>query len=118
MLLYVAAIIIAIAEAVVVPRGLPFPYLEGCGKALPNGQSSGSVSNVTMASDGHQRNYLIFIPPKYHSVIPTPAILSYHGGVRTAENQLLLDELTSPEFNTGSIVIYPQGINVRITHMI
>ncbi|KAJ5669036.1 hypothetical protein N7462_010106 [Penicillium macrosclerotiorum] len=42
---------------------------------------------------------------------PTPVIFSYHGGVRTAEDELKLDQLTNPEFNDKAIVVYPQGIN-------
>ena len=118
MLLSVAVFVLTIVEAFAVSKGLSFPYLEGCGKALPDGQSTGVVSNVTIVSGGNQRNYLILIPPYYHSKIPTPAILSYHGGVRTAEQQLLLDQLTNPVFNNLSFVIYPQGINVSMPYKV
>jgi len=86
----------------------------GCGKSLPQGQALETVSNVSISSGGFQRSYLIFIPPKYDEFIPTPLILSYHGGVRNATDQLKLDQLTSSEFNTQSIVVYPQGINVSV----
>ncbi len=92
---------------------LPF---SGCGKPLPEGQSPGAVANITISSGGLARNYLLFVPPNYHASLPTPLILSYHGGTKTAQDQLLLDQLTNPEFNTESFVIYPQGINVRICH--
>lgn len=94
------------------PGEFPIPALEGCGKSLPKGQSVGAVSNVTISSSGTPRSYLISIPPSYRTHIPTPVILSYHGGNRDAEDQLKLDELTNVEFNTRSIVVYPQGINV------
>jgi poly(3-hydroxybutyrate) depolymerase len=84
----------------------------GCGKNLPSGQTEGSTSNVTITSSGLERSYLIFIPPNYSFHAETPIIFSYHGGDRTAEDQLELDELTSPEFNTHALVVYPQGINV------
>lgn len=102
----------ALAEALVLPKGLSSISLEGCLKKLPHGQSAGSVANVTITSGGLLRYYLIAIPPTYHNEVPTPAILSYHGGERTAESQLELDELTSSQFNTNTFVIYPQGINV------
>ncbi|KAE9376221.1 carbohydrate esterase family 1 protein [Stipitochalara longipes BDJ] len=92
-------------------RSIFVPPLTGCGKALPHGQALGSTTNVSISSGGFQRSYLVFIPPTYNSFIPTPLILSYHGGVRTALDQLQLDQLTSPEFNTVSMVVYPQGIN-------
>lgn len=55
---------------------------------------------------------MLSIPPNYYPGIPTPVILSYHGGTKTAEDQLELDQLTNPEFNTDAIVVYPQGIDV------
>ncbi|KAM0263711.1 hypothetical protein ACHAQJ_001025 [Trichoderma viride] len=100
-----------LANALVVPKSLSSISLEGCLRELPHGQSAGSVANVTITSGGLLRNFLISIPRTYHNEIPTPAILSYHGGLRTAEDQLQLDELTSPEFNTNWFVVYPQGIN-------
>jgi poly(3-hydroxybutyrate) depolymerase len=114
MLLNAIAFCIMIAEASVLPTEFPIPPFVGCGKALPYLQHKGSVSNVTIPSGGYQRSYLVFIPPTYDADIPTPIILSYHGGLRTAEDQLQLDEFTNPEFNTQSFVVYPQGINVRM----
>lgn len=80
---------------------------------LPQGQFIGGVFNVSIRSDGIDRSFLISIPPEYHSHVPNPVIVSYHGGDRTAESQLQLDQLTNPEFNTRDIVVYPQGIDVR-----
>ncbi|KIW90543.1 uncharacterized protein Z519_09190 [Cladophialophora bantiana CBS 173.52] len=87
--------------------------LLGCGKDLPGGQNVGEVSNVTITSDGNNRSYLIFIPPASCKDTPTSAIVSYYGGARTAEDQLDLDLPTSPEFNTKSFVVYPQGSMLR-----
>lgn len=84
---------------------------KGCGKNLPSGQTKGGTFNVTISSIGLERSYLVFIPPGYSSHAETPVIFSYHGGDRTAEDQLELDELTSPEFNKHAFVVYPQGIN-------
>jgi hypothetical protein len=97
-----------------ISRSIVIPPFAGCGKPLPQGQARGSYTNVSIASSGFQRSYLVFIPPTYNSFLPTPLILSYHGGVRTALDQLQLDQLTNPEFNTVSMVVYPQGINVRV----
>ncbi|KAL7929728.1 carbohydrate esterase family 1 protein [Trichoderma chlorosporum] len=99
-----------LAQALVLPKDLSSLSLEGCFQRLPPGQSAGNVANVTITSGGILRYYLISIPPTYHNEIPTSAILSYHGGNRDAESQLQLDNLTNPEFNTNSFVIYPQGI--------
>jgi len=108
---FLAASQIAIVKSYAISRSLEIPPLAGCGKSLPQGQAVGKVSNVTIASGGLQRSYLISIPPTYNEYIPTPLILSFHGGSRTASSQLQLDELTSPEFNTVSMVVYPQGVD-------
>ncbi|ORX40577.1 carbohydrate esterase family 1 protein [Kockovaella imperatae] len=85
----------------------------GCGSPLPSGQTPGSVTNVTIESGGLTRSYLVFVPPTYDPLLPTPLILSYHGGLQTAMDQLELDEFTKPYFNNDSFVIYPQGIDER-----
>lgn len=112
MLSLVAVIFAAIAEASVLISNTSVPPVAGCGKPLPEGQAVGNISNVTLTSGGYQRSYLISIPPNYYSYVQTALILSYHGGTRTAEDQLMLDDLTNPKFNPDSFVIYPQGINV------
>lgn len=86
--------------------------LKGCQQPLPSGQSAGKVSNITITSSGQDRSFLLFVPPNYRPDTQTSVILSYHGGNRDAESQLELDELTEPQFNSDSFVIYPQGINV------
>ena len=106
--LYVAAFYVTSAEA----YATSIPFLPGCGKRVPEGQTIGTVANAAILSGGLQRNYLISIPTSYNAIFPTPIILSYHGGVRTAEDQLQLDQLTNPEFNKFAFVVYPQGINV------
>jgi poly(3-hydroxybutyrate) depolymerase len=95
------------------PTNLASRGLASCGKPLPLGQSIGHVSNVTISSGGNERNFLVSIPPSYSKDVPTPLMLSYHGGTKTSIQQLQLDDLTDPEFNPFAIVVYPQGINVR-----
>lgn len=106
--LCVAAFCVISAEA----YATSIPILPGCGRRVPKGQTIGTVSNATILSGGVQRKYLIAIPTSYNAFVPTPIILSYHGGSRTAESQLQLDQLTNPEFNRFAFVVYPQGINV------
>ncbi|KAL6901128.1 carbohydrate esterase family 1 protein [Trichoderma evansii] len=105
------AFLTGLVEALVVTKSHSPILPEGRLKRLPKGQTVGSVANVTITSGGLSRFFLISIPPTYKADVPTPAILSYHGGLRTAEDQLQLDQLTNTEFNTNSFVIYPQGIN-------
>ena len=114
MLLYVAVYFFAIAKASLLLNNLPSTSPAGCGKPIPRAQAIGEVSTVTLSSGGYERKYLISVPPSYKPDIRTPVILSFHGGNRNAEDQVQLDQLTNPEFNTISFVIYPQGINVCI----
>ncbi|KAJ9136763.1 Feruloyl esterase B [Pleurostoma richardsiae] len=67
----------------------------------------GKTLNVTLGD----RRYLLYVPPTYSSAIPAPVVLSFHGGTRTAEDQKALDLLTTPDFNKGHIIIYPNGLN-------
>lgn len=90
----------------------PDNLLGGCGKSLPSGQTNGGTYNVSISSSGIDRTYLVFVPPHYNPWLPTPLILSYHGGNRNATQQLQLDLLTEPQFNTVSMVVYPQGQSV------
>ena len=79
---------------------------------LPAGEAAGNTYNHTIVSDGVTRSYLVFIPPTYSIWEPHPLIMSYHGGLNTAEDQLKLDLFTSPYINNDSMVVYPQGIDV------
>lgn len=97
----------------------PLPLaIAGYELAITCGLPSGKVSNVTITSDSLNRSYLLSVPPNYQEGYPAPLVLSYHGGNRSACDQLELDRLTNPDFNTESVVVYPQGINVRSSHPI
>lgn len=91
----------------------PATTANGCSKALPDGQEPGNVYKVTIPSgDDPDRYVLISVPPRYSAGSKTSAILSFHGGRKTAQDQLDLDLLTSTNFNSDKFVIYPQGIDV------
>lgn len=77
--------------------------------ALGSASSAGVVTNETLGD----RSYLLFVPASYSPGTPAPVILSFHGGDRTADEQLALDLLTDPFFNTEYIVVYPYGVDVR-----
>ncbi|OZJ06520.1 hypothetical protein BZG36_00472 [Bifiguratus adelaidae] len=66
---------------------------------------------MTLTSSGIVRNFLLSIPSSYGAQSSVPLILSFHGGTRTSEHQLRLDQLTNPQFNTVAMVVYPQGLN-------
>lgn len=81
----------------------------GCGKALPSGQSVGGVFTVDLGD----RSFLVSIPKTYKSQTKTSAILSFHGALRTANDQLKLDGLTDSKLNPDAFVIYPESDGVR-----
>lgn len=83
-----------------------------CSKAIPNGVKIGHTNNVSIISNHVERTYLINIPEGYQEQSSSPLILSFHGGKKTSQLQLELDNFTSPNFNSlNAIMIYPQGIN-------
>jgi dipeptidyl aminopeptidase/acylaminoacyl peptidase len=69
-------------------------------------------TNITITSGGVARWFLVILPPKFDPWFPTPVILSYHGGVRNATQQMALDQIWNPVLNDFAITVYPQGINV------
>jgi len=80
-------------------------------KPLPQGQSIGKTSNITIESSGISRSYLISIPPAYDCETLTPVILSFHGANRNALQQQRLSQMSNTEFNNFAIAIYPLGLN-------
>ena len=85
----------------------------GCGLQLPSGQTPGGQSqvvNFTTAS-GTLRTYLVYIPSTYSVSTRTPLILSYHGASATSQGQEGLTGFSTTQYNTDTIVVYPQGIN-------
>ncbi|KAI0131884.1 poly depolymerase [Xylariales sp. AK1849] len=77
----------------------------GCGKA-PSFDVGHLSDNQTTQDD---RRYRVFVPESYDKEKATPLILSYHGANQQIEDQVALDGLTTPLFNTENIVVYLQG---------
>ncbi|KAI8317096.1 Bifunctional acetylxylan esterase/xylanase XynS20E [Colletotrichum sp. SAR11_240] len=87
---------------------------DGCKKELPSNRSVGHEYLIPYKDDqGHDRDYLLFIPPKYSKTSPNPIIFSYHGGTKTPEEQRDLDLLETPYFNKDHIVVYLRGYEGR-----
>lgn len=78
----------------------------GCFKG--DGNLSHGISTETIRG----RSYLLSIPFDYSSDIPTPLILSFHGGGQSPSIQLDADQLTNPNVNNQYIVIYPEAVDV------
>ena len=71
-------------------------------------------TNITITSGGVIRWFLVILPPNFDPWFPTPVILSYHGGVRNATQQMALEQIWNPVLNGFAITVYPQGINAKI----
>ncbi|RYP80165.1 hypothetical protein DL770_006360 [Monosporascus sp. CRB-9-2] len=81
----------------------------GCGQApyVAAGQ------RVHAALENSDRGYVLWLPPSYDGSTPTPVIFSFHGAGGTGEQQADLDLLTTPEFNTDHILVYPESAGGR-----
>jgi poly(3-hydroxybutyrate) depolymerase len=80
---------------------------------LPQGQSIGNTTNVSLESGGIYRSYLISIPPAYNCSTPTPLIFSFHGGDRNPSQQQELSQMPNLEFNNFAIA--PSGHKRKLT---
>jgi polyhydroxybutyrate depolymerase len=55
------------------------------------------------------RNYLVHVPAKYDSKVPSPVVLSFHGGGSNAEQMVKFCGLNEKADEAGFIVVYPSG---------
>ncbi|EGX90021.1 ferulic acid esterase (FaeA), putative [Cordyceps militaris CM01] len=72
--------------------------------------ASGSTSTITITSNKLTRSFLLWVSSTYSSKTPGSVLLSFHGGNKTAKDQLELDGFTTADTNAVSIVVYPQGV--------
>jgi polyhydroxybutyrate depolymerase len=64
----------------------------------------------TLQHGGHERAYLVHIPPSYRSEGPTPVLFAFHGGggnmqLQAGDNYGLIDKADS----AGFIAVFPNG---------
>ena len=59
--------------------------------------------------DDQQREYLIYVPNSYDSTLPTPLILSFHGGSGDAFEYMQYTDMRSVADTAGFLIVYPQG---------
>ena len=85
----------------------------GCGQSAL--YSTGKLTAQWLMSDNQNRSYLVNLPKSYDSNVAAPLILSFHGNMREAKDQSRIDDFTNSTWNPNSIVVYPQGLNVRWT---
>lgn len=63
----------------------------------------------TLQVDGHERTYLVHVPPKYDPRTPMPVVLAFHGGGANAGNMVVFSGLNEKADQAGFIVAYPEG---------
>ena len=76
----------------------------GCG----NEDYPGRQHRAYNATIGDRR-YLYYIPINYEVNGPNRLALVYHGTGANPEHQRRLDWLTNPEYNTNTIIVFPEG---------
>jgi polyhydroxybutyrate depolymerase len=59
--------------------------------------------------DGHERSYLVHVPPQYAPDSPMPVVLAFHGGGGNARNMIVFSGLNEKADRAGFIVAYPEG---------
>jgi poly(3-hydroxybutyrate) depolymerase len=79
---------------------------------LPQRQTAGQTTTVSITSSGVPLTYLITFPSSYDGETPTPVIFSFHGANRNASQQQELSQFSNATFNDIAIAVYPQGIDV------
>lgn len=63
----------------------------------------------TLALEGHERAYLVHVPPTYDPDTPAPVVLAFHGGGANADNMVGFSGLSEKADQAGFIVVYPEG---------
>ncbi|KAJ4984369.1 hypothetical protein SVAN01_10142 [Stagonosporopsis vannaccii] len=90
----------------------------GCNAALPSTLTPGaSTYSLTIPSRSvigqtTQREFIVHLPANYSAEndVPASLVLALHGQSLPARSMERISELSSPEFNAGSVIVYPQGI--------
>lgn len=63
----------------------------------------------TLPFGGHDRTYLVHVPPNYKADQPTPVLLIFHGGGTNATTMVRFSHLNSKADKEGFIAVYPNG---------
>jgi len=73
--------------------------------------SGSQLHSIQSKAGGGERTYRIHLP--HNTSGPTPLILALHGKAQDSSTFESETQLSNPEVNNGSIVVYPQGSKVR-----
>jgi len=81
---------------------------QGCGKPAPFRPGTGALESMNSA--GLTRQYLLYLPPDYHSASQYPLVLNFHGYGSNVFQQARLSAFTALAREQDFIVAYPQGM--------
>lgn len=70
---------------------------------------NGTVVNGTIAHDGLQREYVLYIPASYTGAEPVPLVFNFHGYTGTAATHMERGDFRALADAAGFIVVHPQG---------
>ena len=72
---------------------------------------SQQLNTETIFYDGHNREYIIYVPQSYSSSNPTPVLFSFHGGSGYANYFMNYEADFRPIADTANfILVYPQAL--------
>lgn len=63
----------------------------------------------TVHVDGHERTYLVHVPPRDAPAAPMPVVLAFHGGGANAASMMAFSGLNAKADEAGFVVAYPEG---------
>ncbi len=66
-------------------------------------------TNGTIVSSGEEREYLLYVPPRYDGAEPTPLVISLHGGATWPAQQRNMSGWNRLADEQGFLVVYPAG---------
>ena len=70
----------------------------------------GGHKRYSIDSSGHKRAYTVHLPETYNNTEVTPIIVAYHPAHVKTDSWENFIQLTNPDINDGTIVVYPVGI--------
>lgn len=64
---------------------------------------------LTLHSGGHERHFLLRLPPDVDAHKPLPLVFNFHGWLENARQQEIFTFMTAEAAKRGMAVVYPQG---------
>ena len=79
--------------------------------SIPFLSVSQQLNTETIFYDGHNREYIVYVPQSYSSSTPTPILFAFHGGSGYANDFMNYEADFRPIADTaGFILVYPQAL--------